>query len=223
MVWHDEALPKLQKRAMRNVSILSLGKWESAGAALAWWGGRFSLGQPRGGGWARAVAVAACLCLGEDVSCCSRPGAGCSHPASQKLCDFTGSLTWLSGRVSCSSSRLVYLPSTHSYVLHVLKPVCISLDVAILQNPQACSCHFSFFLILNSPCCPHQSCQYIQCTACLYSLWSSRSCGYSREQPWATVTFWWYLPVSAHLTLTLFIVCPWATSVLLLSRPHSLS
>lgn len=55
-----------RKRAIRNVSILSPVKWETAGAALPCWGGRFSLGQPE------EVAVAVCQCLGKLS--CAGPG-----------------------------------------------------------------------------------------------------------------------------------------------------
>lgn len=211
MVCHAEASSKLQKRPIRSVSILPLDNcWGSSalmedfpGAAQRRW-----LGQDCGCGWLLGSG-GRCLMLVQT-------GAGCSHPPPW-MCDFTDNLIWLSGRVSCPSSWFTFPPHTA-----VLKPACIFLDVAILWNPLVCSCRISFFLIPNSPCCPHQSCQCAQCTACLYSLWSSRTCS-SREQPWAMVTFWCYLPVSAYITLPFFIVYSWATSVLLLLRLHSLS
>lgn len=115
--------------------------WSSIG--LVGW--EVSLGQPRGGGWARAVA--ACLCLGEIVSCCSTLGAECSHPAAWKLCDFTGNWIWLSGRVSFSSIMLLCLPSTHSYIADIetclhffgLLPFCKILKCVAVMSPSSWS------------------------------------------------------------------------------------
>lgn len=182
---------------------------------MPWW--RISPGQPRGGGWARTVAVAGCWGLGEDASCWSRLGQ--DAPILPLGCVISQT-TWSGcqgGFPALPAGWFTFPPHTA-----VLKPACIFLAVAILWNPLVCSCRISFFLIPNSPCCPHQSCQCAQCPACLYSLWSSRTCS-SREQPWAMVTFWCYLPVSAYITLPFFIVYSWATSVLLLLRLHSLS
>lgn len=122
-----------RKRAIRNVSILSSVKWETAGAALPCWGGRFSLEQPEevaGPGlwlWLSASAWGSYLVLVQ---------AGCRMLPSclWKLWPFTGSLIWLSGRVSCSSSWLIHIPSTHSSI-----ETCLHFSGCCnLQNPQVC-------------------------------------------------------------------------------------
>lgn len=172
MVCHAEASPKLQKRAIRNVSILSLVKWETAGADCLDGVGGFLWGSPEevagAGPWLWLAPS-----VWRELSCA---GPGWEQDAPVLPLEAVGPHRQLDLAVR---EGFLLFQQADSHSLHTQ----LSLDVAILRNPQVCSCHVSF-LFLSSPCCPpHQSCQCIQCTACLYSLWSSRTCGYSKEQP----------------------------------------
>lgn len=222
-VFHGEALPKLQKRAKRNVFTLSWDRQETAGEGFPWRGRRLNL-------WQRLCQGCVCASTSGEAA---RTGPKWGHDALiLSLGTFWTSHTELWSGCHGGFSALPAGYFTFSPHAAILKLTCISLDTSILQNLQVCSCHVScvapprLFLLLNSPYrSPPWPCQCICPVSVPPSCISSRAAE-PVANPWNSHKVWSSFGgiYQFLLTLTLFIVhfCSCTAAALLLSKLHFL-